>query len=405
MEEKRSLALIWLGRLFQIIVMGGIIVGAVSISSYWLSHRPKAKRVKRKKDAPLVEVKTLTPRNHKPRISALGNVISSREVRIASLVSGKVKWVAKEFYPGGRFNKGDRIIEIEPAEYMYTYAMRKGDLDKARAELSIEVGKKSVAERELKLMDKGFTGANRDLILRKPQEASVKAAIDSARAYASKAWLDVNRTKVNVPFNGMLLEKKVDIGSKISSGTDCGTIVGTDAFWVEVQLPRTYLGSFHIERYNSATGALVHVFDKDSWGEGVFREGRVKQLLPDLEKESKLMRVLVEIPDPLHLKKKPGERFPLLIGAMVRLTIYGIELKNVYEIHRDWDRDGSLWILGKNNQLEIRKVKSLWRGRDYIYFRTGLNPGDKLITSNLGFALPEMRLREHILQKTKGGQK
>jgi hypothetical protein len=107
-------------------------------------------------------------------------------------------------------------------------------------------------------------------------------------------------------------------------------------------------------------------------------------LLGDLETEGRMARILVEVKDPLGLKAKGKYQLPLLIGEYVRIEIEGRELQNVYRIPRSALRDdANIWIASDDGKLEIRSVKTLWRDAQTVLLGEDLEPGSRLIVSNL----------------------
>ena len=82
---------------------------------------------------------------------------------------------------------------------------------------------------------------------------------------------------------------------------------------------------------------------------------------------------------------------PLLIGEYVRLEIEGRQLQNVYRIPRSALRDdANLWIVSNDGKLNIRKVKIVWRDTQTVLLQEGLEPGDRLIVSDLASPIQGM---------------
>jgi hypothetical protein len=97
-----------------------------------------------------------------------------------------------------------------------------------------------------------------------------------------------------------------------------------------------------------------------------------------------MARILVEVKDPLGLKSAEQNKLQLLIGEYVRIEIEGRQLQNVYRIPRAALRDdANLWIVSDDGKLDIRKVVIIWRDPQTVLLREGLEPGDRLIVSDL----------------------
>ena len=97
-----------------------------------------------------------------------------------------------------------------------------------------------------------------------------------------------------------------------------------------------------------------------------------------------MARIIVEVQDPLNLKKGEKSQPSLLIGEYVRIEVEGRILQNVYRIPRTALRDDSkIWVVNPDSKLDIRPVETLWRNAKTVLLREGLKPDDKLIVSDL----------------------
>jgi len=78
----------------------------------------------------------------------------------------------------------------------------------------------------------------------------------------------------------------------------------------------------------------------------------------------------------------------------VRVEIEGGMLDEVFSLPRTGLRDGrDVWILGSDSTLQIREVEVVWRGRDSVLVRGGLQDGDYVITSGLAAPVAGMPLQ------------
>jgi multidrug efflux pump subunit AcrA (membrane-fusion protein) len=116
-----------------------------------------------------------------------------------------------------------------------------------------------------------------------------------------------------------------------------------------------------------------------------------------------MARLLVEIKDPLDLKKKDEKQPMLLIGEYVSVSIEGEELQNVFRIPRTaLHNDSEVWIVNEEGKLSIRPVKTIWRDQDSVVLRNGLKPGENLVISDIAAPVAGMDLR--IQQPGKKGK-
>jgi len=163
---------------------------------------------------------------------------------------------------------------------------------------------------------------------------------------------------------------------------------------VEAAVPADQLKWIRIPRKSGEKGSEARVYDEAAWGEGVFRKGRVVRLAGDLEEEGRMARLLVSVPDPLSLEKANAGAPVLLIDSYVRVEIEGIRLENVVPLERRMLREGEyVWIKGEDGLLDIRKVDILFRGRDRVLVRDGIEEGERIVSTDLAAPVDGMPLR------------
>jgi len=172
------------------------------------------------------------------------------------------------------------------------------------------------------------------------------------------------------------------------------TLVGTDAYWVEVSVPVDELKWIRFPRSAGEAGSPVRVRDEAAWGPDVYRVGRVIRLESALEEQGRMARVLVSVPDPLGLADPSGKTPPLLIGSYVRAEIEGTDLENVVALDRNHLRNGNeVWVMNGDGELEIRQVEIAYRGRQQVLVSDGLEAGERIVTTDLPAPVEGMRLR------------
>ena len=434
-EEEPESASAWAMVLRAVVVLL-VVAAAVGISAYWIMNRPKAQRRRPSSEAVRVQVRKVAVETEKVVVKAMGTVVPATEVQLASRVGGEIIEVSAGFVPGGRFKAGDVVVRVDPKDYELAVqqqeatllqrtaeteqraaeiTQRESDVVRAEAALAIEMGQQSVAKREFEILGQAVKPEDNALVLREPQlksaqadciaakaakrttEGAVKAATamrSAAEVALEDAKLDLARTTVKTPFNALVKQQLVDVGSQVSAGSTLGSLVGTDKYWVQVLVPLGQLKWIRVPGTNSETGSAVRIYHETAWGKDAFRTGTVERLMADLEPQGRMARLLVAVDDPLGLKTDLEKRFPLVLDAYVRVEIEGRELPNIVRIGRTELRDGNrAWVMNKDNKLEIRDVTVAWSGPDHVCVSQGLNPGDKLVVSDLGAAKSDMDLR------------
>ena len=113
-----------------------------------------------------------------------------------------------------------------------------------------------------------------------------------------------------------------------------------------------------------------------------------------LETNGRMAQVLVSVKDPMSLLPEHAGKPRLLVGMYVRAVCEGVRLNDVFKIPEGALRDGScVWIMTKENKLEIRPVNVLWRDTSSVFIGSGLRSGERLVTSNLATPVEGVALR------------
>ncbi len=383
---------------------GGVLYGL-------MATKPEAKKKKPDIGIETVRVVALARQTYPVEVSAMGTIEPSRKIALGAQVSGKIVWVSEKFVPGGRFAAGEEIIKIERDDYDLVVRQRAADLESAEHALREEKGKGELAKIEYALLEtkEKLTPEEEALVFRTSHLAKAVAAVDAARAVLEKAELDAERTVVRAPFAAVILDRNVELGALVSAQTQLATLAGTKKYWIEVSIPQEQIKWLTIPKIAGDVGSSVIIEVRQGGDDSFVRSGKVVGLLAALEPEGRMARLLVEIADPLLLKPvvddaeaeeqdagdsdKKGMQ-PLLLVSYVNVRMVGQELKDVFVIPRTALHDGvHVWIMGADDKLVVRRVKSVWKGRDVVVVQDNLKDGERLVVSNISTPIPGMRLR------------
>ena len=383
-----------LGKLLAVILPVIVLAGGVLLAVTLIETSPKAELKPPPRLARLVEVREVHYGSHPTVVRAHGTVQPAREVTIYPRVSGEVLSINEELIPGGRFEVGEELVTIDPRDYELTVRERETELARAKANLAMEMGQQSVAQREFELLGENVSDENRDLVLRKPQLAQVQATLQAAEAALDLAKLNLERTTVRAPFNCTVRMRNVNVGMQVNANTPLATVTGSDEYWVELTVPVNELRWVQIPAGDTLQGSTVYLTSESSRSVGTVREGTVIRLLPDLEPEGRLARVLVSVKDPLALLPENQGKPALILGDYVRAEIDGVGVPRAVALERRLFRDGDqVWIMTPEAKLEIRPVTVTFRGRDKLLVTSGLEDGERVILTDLPAAVEGMALR------------
>ena len=369
-------------RLISILLIAVIIAAAVGGAAYLKKSAPRAQKRPPQPVMPLVEAISVAPSSEQVTIPAMGTVVPARTMTLTSRVSGEIVALHPEFIEGGVVKEGEVLVEIDGEDYRLAIERQKSAIANAEYALKLELGHQEVARREWDLINDGKPVAPEDdvLALRKPHLSKARADLAAAEADLKQAQLNLARTVIRAPLNAIIRNKRVDVGSQISTQETLAELVGTDSFWVEVPVPVDRLQWIKIPSRGTEQGASAQIVYRGAYS----RSGTVSKLLGELESEGRMARLIVTITDPLHLSADGGQSPRLLIGEYVRVEIAGKQLDGVYRLPRNAFRDNRhVWVLAGDDTLDIRPVSPIWRTSDDVFLRDDLKPGERVIISNL----------------------
>lgn len=369
-----------------------VLVVAVLVTWQLMSSSPKAARAHKEREARLVETIAVTQADTLVPVQAWGEVKPARSITLKAQVSGIVKTLeARE--PGTFFRQGDTLLQLDTTDYELALAQRRSELEQALANLEIEQGNQAVALSEYELLGTQASAAEKKRMLRGPQLQSANAQVAAARAAVEEARTQLARTTVTAPFEAVLQERHVDVGSHVTISGNLLELVGAEAAWLEVAVPVTQLRWIRFPGAGSM-GSTVKIFYDQVWAPQQMRTGRVIRLLSQLEENGRMARVLVQVEDPFARTDANHDQPRLMLGSFVRTEIEGVPVQQAVVIPRALLRENdTVWILKDGNTLEIRAVTVAYRDQENVFIAEGIRAGEQVISSALSTATDGMPVR------------
>lgn len=364
-----------------------LVIGVAVGCAYWIqSTEPSAERLGAvKKTAMAVKTITVKRGNYRPILEATGTVRAAQEVSLRPRISGRVVKISDSLTPGSFVKKDEMLLQIDPEDYEQRLKQQEAQLRQAQSELEIEKGRKEAAEWDYEYLSKNKSRLNEDLLLRKPQLKSARAGVTSARAQIKEAELALERTILKAPFDAHVIQRDATIGSEITPGTEVARLVGTNAYWVETTLPQRALKYVAIPTPDEENerGSKATLRNRAAWPEESRRTGKVIRKIGALEPNTRLVKLLIEVNDPLSLEPNNDEKPALMLDAYHHVEIKGKPIKNIVRVPRDFLRkNNTIWVY-QNGKLSIRDVAIRFKDAQYAYISEGLKDGDRVITTSL----------------------
>ena len=346
----------------------------------------------------LVDVLEVEGRTLAIKVKAQGIVQASARSHLVSEVSGRIVEVSSNFNVGGFFRAGDVLLRIDARNYQARLQQAAALVAQARSMLAQERGRAEVAKREWQQRSgrNNISEQARQLALRKPQLLEAEAQLKSAVAGLSQAELDLERTVIMAPYDGLVSAKSADIGQFVSAGSPIGEIMAVGDAEVRLAIPESKLnylplpGAYSAPDAEQAAVELSHTLDGEqrSWQAQLVRTEGV------LDSRSRALFVVARVRDPYGIYQPRDASFtPLRFGMFVDASLEGRRVDNVIPLPRAVIRPGNqVWIVDDNNRLQARKLSLLRTDGAEVFVTGGLDDGDKVCLTSVGPVLPGTRV-------------
>lgn len=367
-----------------LLISVAILLSGGALTALIFTTEPEASRSGATQEtAMLVDVIEVNSGSYHPSIEAMGTVMASQDIMLSPRVSGQILERSEDFTPGGYVRKGDTLLRIDPSDYENELQQRRSELQQAMANLNLEMGRQEAAKREYQLYGDTLSEQNKARVLRQPQLESVRATVAAARAAVDRAEMDLKRTAITAPFDAHIISRNVNVGSQVAPGENLGRLVGLDTYWVEATVPLSKLRWLNIQNGGNTSGSEVRIRNRTAWQDDEYRSGNLFKMVGSIEEQTRMARVLIEIPDPMAYRDEHAGSPSLIIGSFVEANIKGTELTDVIRLNRDFIRSNdTVWIM-EDGKLHIRDINVVMRDANYAYISDGLNETDKVVTTNL----------------------
>jgi len=395
MKQNRKMRRVRSGLAQLLIVLGVIIVGII-ITVILIKLKKPPKQEKPEILAPLVKVEQLSRKDIQMVVRGYGTVSPRVQVEIVPQVSGKVVWVNPQFKAGGFIRSNDKILKIDPRDYELSVRQANASVAEAQVQFDLEKAEGKVAREEWQQLHPDTEPVS-PLVFREPQIRQAEARLESAKAGLAVAELNLERTQLSLPVDALIMNEKVDLGQFVVSGQAVGTAYGIESVEIEVPLEDRELAWLNIPDNTVSLngdmpllkGSEVEVKAKFAGAEHIW-QGHVVRTTGQVDRTSRLISVVVEVPEPF---RRADSRPPLMPGMFVEVLIEGNILKNAVAIPRDAIRESNeVWIVedGRLNVLGLNIVRA---DRDFAYAISGLDDGNMIVLSSLDTVVEGMSVR------------
>ncbi len=323
---------------------------------------------------PVVDATRLQASSYPVIIRSQGTVQPTLANTLVPAVAGTVTDVNPVFVAGGVFKRGDVLLQIDPRDYEIALTQAQANLAQADAQLQEQQALAEQARAEWRSM--GRSGQPSSLTLREPQLAAASANRDAAQAQVQRAELDLERTRLIAPYDGMVSERQVDLGQFVARGAPVGSIHSLHA--ADIRLPLSNRQLTYLSLPDSALqGDLPNVELKASIGatEQLWFGSLIRA--EGIDAKTQQLNVIARVENPYTQGAQP-----LRAGQFVQAFIEGQVLDDVFVIPRAALREErEVLIVDENGAIQRRQVRVAWSDELVAAVSDGLAKGDLLVVT------------------------
>jgi RND family efflux transporter MFP subunit len=242
-------------------------------------------------------------------------------VQVASVapeISGKIsklRIVDNEFV-----HKGDILYVIDPLDFDVALRTNKATLQQRIADLSV---KELQSERRRRLSDLSISTEQKQVYEGSALQA--QAAVDSAQQQVREAEINLQRTEVRSPVNGIVTNLLLREGDYAHQGATNVSIIDTDSYWVdgyfeETKLARLCVGDRAEAKLMGYSAPIIGHVATVTRGVSVSNAAPSTQGLPNVDPVYTWVRLAQRVPVRIAIDNVPPG-VPLVSGLTATITL------------------------------------------------------------------------------------
>ncbi|RED52504.1 RND family efflux transporter MFP subunit [Aestuariispira insulae] len=318
----------------------------------------------------LVDVDTVISQPLSQTMPVIGRFVARERGVVSSLTAGPV--AAVEVEVGERVEAGQVLIRLDDAVITQERNLEAAAVKQSRAELSTAKEALGLALQEQKRLERlkgsaAFSQARLDdkkkeVARLRSEQAEAEAAVAKSQASLALAEIDLKRTRVLAPFNGVVIERHTERGAYLSAGGNVVTLLNDEDMEVEADVPANRIAGL-------TPGRLVEI----ELVAGENQQAIVRAVVPD---ENVLTRTRAVRFTPAAKATEPGA---LAAGQSVTVFIPVGTAREIVSVHKDavlpQGGRNRVYVV-RNGVAEIREITYGEAVGDRLEVLSGLEPGD-----------------------------
>ncbi len=416
------------GGLYKTIRVFAVLLVAVAIAVTLVILRPKAKRQVPAEKGRLVEVFPAKSEDIQMVVESFGTVEPRESLKLVAQVRGSIVDISPTFKEGNFVKKGTRLIQIDPRTYGLEVKRGKVRIKQSEAELKrlkqelvnlrsrVKIAqsdailaqneylrlkklidRKVIAQSQLDKSEQAYLASRErvqalenQMALIEPQKEQLIAARDMANVLYEQAKLDLERSGIDAPFDGWVLEKAIEVGLHVNVGQQLGSIYRSGKLDIEVRIPAKDFKWFPTGLGQDTPVAADVLFDNA--GQHYTWSGHVARVKAMMDERTRTLPMVIEV-DESATDGQSKNSFRLRPGMFVTIKIKGKEIDQAFVLPRHIVYPGDVVYTVRENHLKIKEVNILRSYKDLVIINEGISEGELIVKTPLSSVKDGMSVR------------
>lgn len=307
------------------------------------------------------------------RATYTADIHSRYEADLSFRLGGKV--IERPVDVGARVKAGDVLARIDAGDQRLGVESARSALGAARAQLEQA---KSDEGRLRDLLEKGLTSRS--------AYAAQQTAVRTGESQVRQAQADLNLREQQVGYTtlradkpGVITKVYAEVGAVLAAGQAIVTLAQPSELEAVFDVAERQVGI--VKPGLSVQIALLSSRDKPF-------AGKVREVSPSADPTTRTYRVRTAIP-------YPPQGLELGMTAVVMLDTsdnqYGLAIPAT-ALHEK-DRKPAVWIVEKDDTVQLRPVTVARYDSDQVWLSSGLEAGDRIVTAGVHKLMPGQKVR------------
>lgn len=302
----------------------------------------------------------IQPRNLSEKVTSTGSLRADESVELQAEISGKV--IAINFEEGASIRKGELLLKLNDSDLQAMWR---------RARYRLELAE---------LTERRIAKLRKDGLVRQDEHDAARSDVDVQTAEVALIEAQIAKTEIRAPFDGVVGLRFVSIGAFINAATQVAVLQRLNQLKLDFSVPEKYADRIRIGSQVAFTVA----------GNDQIHRGQIYAFDPRIDPETRTVLIRARASNP------GGSLLPGTFASVELTLSQAADALLVPAVAVIPSLDGKSVFVVEEGRAQRREVKTGIRTDRSVQILSGLQPGDRVITSGLQQVRPDMEVHVEV---------